>query len=79
MEPINEDQQLGALIESVENLQTAVSRLTVKQDELTTLVMGKLKTVEVLIRVFKFLGLALIALLTFQLGDIARLWSHFFR
>jgi len=78
MEPMNKEQQIGALVSTVEDLKLAVQRMTTKLDALEERVEEKFKTAEAVFKVSKFVGLTLVAVLTLKFGDISRLWYHFF-
>lgn len=78
MEPINEDQQMGYLLSKIEDIAKGQEVLTLKVTSLEERVNDKFKTAEVVVKVMKFLALALIAILTFKFGDVTRLWSYFF-
>ena len=78
MEPLDEQQQIGYLISEVKDLRLEQDNLRRKVDNLHELIMDKFKTAELTLRIFKFIGLVVVAVLTFKFGDISKLWSYFF-
>ena len=71
-------EQLGYLTARVEDLARDQEALREKFDKLEILIAKKFATAETLFNVFKFIGLAAIAVLTFKFGDISKLWNTFF-
>lgn len=71
-------EKIGYLISKVEDQGQVLQNVVQKVDYLEKTVSEKLTTIETLIKVFKFLGVATVAILTFQFGDISRWWTHFF-
>lgn len=78
MEPMNHEQQMGFIISKLEELSEDVRSLTAKHEVLEKQVSEKFQTAEAVLRTLKFLGAAVVALLTFHFGDLPRLWSSFF-
>ena len=85
MEPMNEDQQLGMLTQSVadaaedhEDLVTRFESLQTRFDQLEKLITKKLTTVETVFKTLRFLGYLVVAIATFHFGDIPKLWVSFF-
>ena len=83
METIEE--KLGYLIAKTEEMSADNVRFFEQLDKvdnrLSTLeytVHDKFKTVELFIKGLKFIGLATVAVLSFQFGDVSRLWTFFF-
>ncbi len=72
------EEKVGYLIAKIEEQGQALESVSRKVDYLEKTVSEKLNTVETVIKVFKFLGLGFVALMTFKFGDITRLWYHFF-
>ena len=70
--------KIGYLIAKIEEQGEDLHRVVAKVDYLEKLVSEKLTTVETLIKVVKFLGVATVAIVTLQFGDIPRWWMHFF-
>jgi hypothetical protein len=86
MEPLNQEQQLGIIIEKLQDFEGRFDdfndRFNIhveKEDLLEKYVQDKFRTVEIVFNVIKFTGLAIVAVLTFKFGDVTRLWDHFFR
>jgi len=73
------EEKIGYLTRAVEENKHDVRQVADKVDALSILVNKKFNTAETMINVVKFTGLALGALLTFKFGQIADLWSHFFK
>lgn len=72
------EEKLGYLIAKVEE-QGEDLRATVKKlDALEQRVDEKFRTAEATFRVLKFLGLAVVAVLTFKFGDVPNLFRQFF-
>ena len=78
MELLDQQQQIGYLISEVKDLRADHDILKHKVDALSDLIRDKFKTAELTLKIFKFIGLVLAALLTFKFGDITRLWYYFF-
>lgn len=78
MEPLDEQQQIGFLIASVADLQAEQREIRKDLNELAKLVGDKFKTAELTFKILKFIGLVLVAVLTFKFGDISKLWIYFF-
>ena len=72
------DEKIGYLIAKAEEQRNDIEALSLKLDRFEGVVAQKLKTIETLIAVGKFIGLAIVAVLTFKFGDVSRLWDHFF-
>lgn len=79
------DQQIGYLLGKMEEFgdtlkqhlkddTDVLGRIHEKLDKLEDKVSEKFTTVETVFKVLKFIGLALVAVLTFKFGDIAALW-----
>ena len=77
MEPSDMDQQIGYLLGKLEEVSSDIKMVVDRIDTLEKNVADKFKTAEVVYKTFKFLGLALLAVLTLKIGDIGRLWQHF--
>lgn len=78
MEPMNKDERMGVLIERLNDTIDAAARLEGRFDKLEARVEDKFRTAESLMRVVRFIGLTVVAILTFKFGDVSRLWTHFF-
>ena len=78
MEPLDDKQQIGYLIARIEDIASSQQSLATEFNLLKNRVDEKFKTAEVVFKILKFLGLALIAIVTFKFGDISRLWSYIF-
>lgn len=85
MKPLTEEQQLGMLIaqqddarDDHERLVEDFEALKSRFDDLEKLITKKLTTVEAVFKTLRFLGYALVAVLTFHFGDIPKLWVAFF-
>ena len=74
METIEE--KIGYLVAKAEEQGRDLEAVSVKIQKLEDTVAKKLHTVEIVIGVVKFLGLALAAVLTFKFGDVSRLWDN---
>lgn len=72
------DEKIGYLLSKTEELKSDQERIERKVDALTDLVKVKFNTAETFLKALKFLGLAVLAVLTFKFGDVTRLWHHFF-
>ena len=79
------EQQVGYLIAKIEeqgndikHLVNHAEKMDGRVDALEKRVESKFNTAETSFKIFKFLGLAAIALLTLKFGDITRLWHYFF-
>lgn len=79
MENETSEKQIGYLLRSVEENREDVRRLATKVDTLTRIVENKFNTAETLFKVLRFMGIALIAILTFKFGDIKEWWIYFFK
>lgn len=78
MEPTDEKQQIGYLLAKIEEICSSQNSLNRRFDELEKRVDDKFRTAEIVFSIGKFLGLSLLAILTFKLGDIGSLWTRFF-
>lgn len=79
------DQQLGYLTGMVEGLADHIQSISKEGKETREIVLTlqkevalKFKTAETVFKTLKFLGLIVIAVLTFKFGDIRALWQTFF-
>ena len=72
------EEKIGYLIAKVEEQAADQKKLTERFDSLERKVEDKFRTAEVAIRIFKFIGLAILAILTFKFGDVKTLWTTFF-
>ena len=77
MEPQDMDQQIGYLLGKLEEVSSDIKIVVHRIDALEKNVAEKFKTAEVVYKTFKFLGLALLAVLSLKIGDIKVLWQHF--
>ena len=73
------EEKVGYLIAKIEEQGDDLHRVITKVDDLETTVREKLTTVETLFKVFKFLGVIVVAVATFQFGDIAKWWTILFK
>lgn len=71
-------EKLGYLIAKVEEIGIDQKALAVKVDALEQRVNEKLIVMETTLKIFKYLGLALVAVLTLKFGDIPGLWFKLF-
>ena len=72
------DEKLGYLIAKVEELALDVKEMRGKYDALEKRVEDKFRTAEITLRILKFIGLAVAAVLTFKFGDLPSLWFKLF-
>ena len=72
------DVNLGYLVGKLEDVITKLDKVDDRLSKLETQVNDKFKTAEIVLKVFKYLGLILLAVVTFQFGDISKLWSQLF-
>jgi len=75
---MDHEEKLGYLTHAVERLEQRQDDVVKRLDSLERMMESKFRTAEVVFNVFKFLGLAALAILTLKFGDLPRLWSHFF-
>lgn len=71
-------QQLGYVLAKLEEIRADLEKVDSRLSTLEDKVTDKFKTAELAIKWLRFLGLAAIAVLTFQFGDVSRLWVHIF-
>lgn len=72
------EEKIGYLISKAEEQGKDLENLSLKLDRLEATVEAKLKTMETIIAVVKFTGLAALSIATLKFGDVSRLWDHFF-
>lgn len=72
------DEKVGYLIAKMEEQGESLNKVATKVDYLEKAVNEKFTTVETLIKVFKFAGVATIAIATFKFGDVTKWWDYFF-
>lgn len=72
------DEKLGYLIAKVEELSEDMKGLKTAHYSLEKRVEDKFRTAEVTFRIFKFIGLAAAAVLTFKFGDLPALYFKIF-
>lgn len=75
---MNQEQQLGVMLERLQDACAGLERLESRFNDLETRVNDKFKTAEVVLSTFKFLGLTIVAIVTFKFGDVTKLWHAFF-
>ena len=73
-----EAEKIGYLIAKIEDLCGQVEKVDSRLSTLETTVYNKFKTAELTFKIFRFLGLAALAVLSFQFGDITRYWHYVF-
>jgi tetrahydromethanopterin S-methyltransferase subunit G len=69
-----DEERFGYLIAKVEEISEDFRELKGRFDTLEKRVEEKFTTVETALRIVKYVGLVLLALLTFKFGDIPGLW-----
>jgi hypothetical protein len=74
---VNEE-RLGYLIAKVEELSEDVKAMKASHETLEKRVEDKFRTAEITFRIFKFIGLAALAVLTFKFGDLPAIYFKFF-
>lgn len=72
------DEKIGYLIAKVEEIQSDQKTLVVKVEALEKRVDEKFIAAETTLKVLKYSGLFLVAILTFKFGDVPSLWNKFF-
>ena len=70
------EEKIGYLVAKAEEQGRDLEAVSLKIQKLEDTVAQKLRTVEIVIGVVKFLGFALVAVLTFKFGDVSRLWDN---
>lgn len=70
------EEKVGYLLRAVEENKSDVKHLTMQVDELSQMVAKKFNTAETTLRIIKWFGLAIVAILTFKFGDITSLWQN---
>lgn len=74
----NMEEKIGYLIAKVEEIQADQKALAEKVDKLEEEVHKKFTTAETVLKTFKYLGAVVLAVATFQFGDIPGLWTKLF-
>lgn len=72
-------EEVGYLKAKVEEIKSDAIRMEQKLDVLTESVNKKFTTAETIFNILKFTGLAAVAILTFQFGDIKEWWHQLFK
>ena len=82
---VQQSQQIGELVGTLNEVKANFLEMRQEMEDTRTLVLKlqsdvalKFKTAETVFKTLKFIGLAVIAVLTFKFGDIRVLWSTFF-
>ena len=73
------EEKIGYLRAQSEENKNDLIRIERKVDALSDLVSGKFKTAETVFNVLKFIGVAIVAVLTFKFGDIKEWFNFLFR
>jgi len=73
------EEKVGYLLRSVEENKYDVRSLSTKMDALTSLVEKKFTVAETILKVFKFGGIVVVAIVTLKFGDIATWWAYLFK
>ena len=73
------EQQIGYLVAKMEELTADVKTLSSSHEELKERVNDKFKIAETLFKLFKFVGIAVVTVLSFKFGDLPNIWHNFFK
>lgn len=73
------DEKIGYLRAQSEENKNDLVRIERKVDALSDLVSGKFRTAETVFNVLKFIGVAIVAVLTFKFGDIKEWFNFLFK
>ena len=72
------EEKIGYLVAKMEEHGHDLRKVITKVETLEKTVSEKLTTIDTLFKVVKFGGIVIVAVLTFQFGDISRWWHHLF-
>jgi hypothetical protein len=73
------EENIGYLLAKQEEQKSDLVRVEQKVDSLTEMVSTKFATAETVFKVVRFLGIAVVAIVTLQFGDIAKWWTFLFK
>jgi len=73
-----QEEKIGYLLARVEDMNSTLTLLVHRHDELEKTVEGKFKTAETVFKTLKFMGLVSMAILTLRFGDIVKLYHYIF-
>jgi len=73
------EEKIGYLRAQSEENKNDLIRIERKVDALSDLVSGKFRTAETVFNILKFMGVAIVAVLTFKFGDIKEWFNFLFK
>lgn len=72
------EEKIGYLVAKMEEVGEQIDKVDRRLSTLEDTVTSKFHTAEVTFKVLKFIGLGILAIISFKFGDVSRLWTHFF-